>query len=95
MLALIKVYRLYPIENEYLRSGFPVQFMLPSATQITFDKTKSAFQVNGIEKEFHFGLVFPEKKPNTPFIIIPLFSGCFLLLLIRLLVLADAWQVTG
>jgi len=92
MLALIMVYRQYPIDNKYLRSGFPVQFMLPSATQITFDETKSAFQVNGIEKEFHFGLVFPEKKPNTPFIIIPVFFWLiFLLLLIRLVVLADEW----
>ncbi len=93
MLALIMVYRQYPIENEYLRSGFPVQYMLPSATQITFDKTKSDFLVNGIEKEFHFGLVFPEKKPNTPFIIIPVFFWLiFLLLLIRLVVLADKWS---
>lgn len=92
MLALVMVYRQYPIENEYLRSGFPLQFMLPSATQITFDKTKSAFVVNGIENEFHFGLVFPEKKPNTLFIIIPVFFWLiFMLLLIRLIVLADEW----
>jgi two-component system nitrogen regulation sensor histidine kinase NtrY len=92
ILALIKVYRQYPIENKYLRSDFPVQFMLPSGTQITFDKTKSSFLVNGIEKEFHFGIVFPEKKPNTPFLIIPVFFWLiFLLLLIRLIVLSDEW----
>jgi two-component system, NtrC family, nitrogen regulation sensor histidine kinase NtrY len=92
MLALIKVYQQYPIENKYLRSDFPAQFMLPSGTQITFDKTKTSFLVNGIEKEFHFGLVFPEKKPNTPFLIIPLFFWLiFLLLLIRLIVLANDW----
>lgn len=93
MLALIKVYMQYPIGNKYLRSGFPGQFMLPSATQITFDETRSSFLVNGIEKEFHFGLVFPEKKPNTPFIIIPVFFWLiFLMLLIRLIVLADDWH---
>ncbi|MGB8358581.1 MAG: hypothetical protein WCD55_08185, partial [Bacteroidales bacterium] len=89
ILALINVYRQYPIANSYLRSGFPEHYMLPSATQITFDQAKSAFRVTGKEKEFHFGLVFPEKKPNTPFIIVPIFFWFFfLLLLIRLVVLA-------
>ena len=92
LLALINVYRQYPIQNDYLRSGFPEEFMLPSATQITFDLAKSDFRVTGVEKEFHFGLVFPEKKPNTPFIIIPIFFWLLLLLLIlRLVFLATEW----
>ena len=92
ILALINVYRQYPIANSYLRSGFPEQYMLPSATQITFDLAKSSFRITGSEKEFHFGLVFPEKKPNTPFIIVPIFFWLlFLLLLIRLVVLAAGW----
>jgi two-component system, NtrC family, nitrogen regulation sensor histidine kinase NtrY len=93
ILALINVYRQYPIANSFLRSGFPEQFMLPSATQITFDKAKSPFRVTGSEKEFHFGLVFPEKKPNTPFIIVPVFFWfLFLLLLLRLVVLVSDRQ---
>ncbi len=42
----------------------------------------------GSEDEYHFGLVFPEKKPNTVFIIIPvLLWFIFLFLLVRLVVL--------
>lgn len=88
MLALIKVYRQYPIINNLLKSGFTEQYWLPAPTRITFDETASEFRIQGSEKEFHFGLVFPEKKPNTIFIVIPvLFWFVFLFLLVRLVVL--------
>lgn len=89
MLALIKVYRQYTIINNLLRSGFAEQYWLPSSVSITFDETATEFRVMGSEEEFHFGLVFPEKKPNTIFIIIPVLLWLiFLFLLVRLVVLA-------
>ncbi len=90
MLALIKVYRQYTIVNDLLRSGFSEQYWLPSSAVITFDKDASDFRVMGSENEFHFGLIFPEKKPNTIFIIIPvLLWFLFLFFLVRLVVLAS------
>ncbi|MBE0678130.1 MAG: HAMP domain-containing protein [Bacteroidales bacterium] len=90
MLALIKVYRQYTIVNNLLRSGFSEQYWLPSSAVITFDKDASEFGVMGSENEFHFGLIFPEKKPNTIFIIIPvLLWFLFLFFLVRLIVLAS------
>ena len=88
MLALIRVYRQYTIVNNLLRSGFSEQYWLPASTTITFDEAASRFKVFGSENEFHFGLVFPGKKPNTVFIIIPvLLWFIFLFLLVRLVVL--------
>lgn len=73
LVALICVYRQYPIKNDLLLSGFPEDYKLPSGTQITFDSKASRFAVTGVEGNFHFGLIFPEIKPNTIFIIIPVF----------------------
>jgi signal transduction histidine kinase len=88
MLALIKVYRQYPIENKLLHTGFLEPYWLPEGTRITFDEKASDFHVMGSENEFHFGLVFPEKKPNTIFIIIPVLLWMIsLFLLMRLVVL--------
>ena len=72
LVALIGVYREYPIENHLLKSGFPDAFKLPKSSKITFDPEASPFIVNGIEGEFHFGLMFAETKPNTLFIVFPL-----------------------
>ncbi|MFN2336109.1 MAG: ATP-binding protein [Bacteroidales bacterium] len=92
MLALIKVYRQYTIVNNLLRSGFSEEYWLPSSASITFDEAASEFRVMGSENEFHFGLVFPEKKPNTIFIVIPvLFWFLFLFLLVRLVGLASGY----
>lgn len=89
MLALIKVYRQYPIVNNILKSGFPDNFRLPGDTRLTFDDEATEYQVFGSEKEFHFGLLFPERKPNTIFIIFPvLLWMTVLFLLIRLVILA-------
>jgi signal transduction histidine kinase len=88
MLALIKVYRQYPIVNHILESGFPAGFHLPEQTGITFDPGETEFNTEGAEKEFHFGLLFPEPKPNTLFIIIPvMFWLVAFFLLVRLVVL--------
>ncbi len=85
MLALIKVYRQYPIVNEILRTGFPETFPLPDEARITFDPSASGFRIWGSEKEFHFGLIFPERKPNTIIIAIPaLFWLVVLFLLVRM-----------
>ncbi|MCU0378593.1 MAG: ATP-binding protein [Bacteroidales bacterium] len=92
LLALISVYRQYPITNNMLRSGFPDEFRLPQSANITFKEDETDFRVKGIEKEFHFGLMFPEKKPNTILIIIPVsFWFLFLLLLVRLVNLTAEW----
>ncbi len=89
MLALIKVYRQYPIINNILKSGFPETFPLPGQTGITFDPSESGFRVMGAEDEFHFGLQFPEVKPNTVFIVVPVLLWLIaFFLLIRLVILA-------
>ncbi|HSO77933.1 MAG TPA: hypothetical protein VLQ76_05150, partial [Bacteroidales bacterium] len=72
LVALIGVYREYPIQNHLLKSGFPDAFKLPESSKITFDTEVSPFIVNGIEGEFHFGLIFADAKPNTMFIVFPL-----------------------
>ena len=88
VLALIKIYKQYPIVNNLLRTGFPKSFRLPGATQITFDEEASAFHMMGSEDEFHFGLIFPEEKPNTIVIIFPVLLWLvFLFFLIRLVIL--------
>jgi signal transduction histidine kinase len=92
LLALINVYRQYPIVNNILRSGFPGTFPLPEKTRITLDAEASVYQVMGSESEFHFGLLFPDRKPNTIFIIVPMLLWLVVLfLLIRLVVLAYGW----
>ena len=94
-LALIKVYRQYPIKNSILRSGFPETFWLPESTRITFSEAESEFRINGSEDEYHFGLVFPDKKPNTVFIIIPVLLWIIsFFLLTRLVALAARWLAT-
>ncbi len=88
MMALIKVYRQYPIANNILRTGFPDTFPLPDEVGITFDPSASGFRIWGSEKEFHFGLLFPERKPNTVFLTIPaLLWLVVFFLLIRLVIL--------
>jgi len=95
-LALIKVYRQYPITNDLLRSGFPEWFWLPESTGITFDESASPFQILGSEDESHFGLLFPKKKPNTVFIIIPVLLWLIVLFfLVRLVVLAAGHLFRG
>jgi two-component system nitrogen regulation sensor histidine kinase NtrY len=94
-LALIKVYRQYPIVNNILRSGFSETFWLPGSTRITFNEAESEFRVMGSENQFHFGLVFPDKKPNTVFLIIPVLLWIiFFFLLVRLIVLVTRWLAT-
>ncbi len=88
MLALVKVYRQYPIVNNILQSGFPETFPLPAETEITFDESATSFNLTGLEKEYHFGLMFPETRPNTIFIIVPVLLWLIMLmLLLRLMVL--------
>jgi hypothetical protein len=92
MLALIKIYRQFPIDNNLLREGFLKSYRLPEEARITFNESESQFIINGIEKEFHFGILFPEKKPNTAFIIVPLIMwAVLLLLLIRLICIISGW----
>ena len=88
MLALIKVYRQYPIVNNILQTGFPETFSLPDEVRITFDPSASGFRIWGSEEEFHFGLLFPETKPNTIFLAIPALLWLIVLfLLVRLVIL--------
>ncbi len=95
-LALIKVYRQYPITNDLLRSGFPEWFWLPESAGITFDESASPFHINGSEDEFHFGLLFPKKKPNTLFIIIPVLLWLIVLFfMVRLVGLATGRLFRG
>lgn len=92
LLALISVYRQYPITNNMLVSGFPEHYGLPGSARITFNEEESEFRVTGIEREFHFGLIFPEKKPNTILIVVPVLLWLlFLLLLVRLINLSAEW----
>lgn len=102
MLALIEVYRQYPIANNILETGFPETFPLPHATRITFDTSASDFKVFGSEKEYHFGLLFPDRKPNTIFITVPVFLWLVVLfLLVRAVTLvasrvdSEARRLTG
>jgi signal transduction histidine kinase/uncharacterized membrane protein YciS (DUF1049 family) len=95
-LALIKVYRQYPITNDLLRSGFPEWFWLPGSTGITFDESATPFHVMGSEDDFHFGLLFPQKKPNTVFIIIPVLLWLIcLFFMVRLVILAKGRLFRG
>jgi len=92
LLALIKVYKQYPIVNDILKSGFNGIFPLPEETLITFEEEDSAYKVLGSENEFHFGLVFPERKPNTVMLILPVLLWLTVIfLLVRLVVLSSGW----
>jgi hypothetical protein len=92
LLALIKVYKQYPIVNDILKSGFNGIFPLPEETLITFEEEDSAYKVLGSENEFHFGLVFPERKPNTVMLILPVLLWlAVIFLLVRLVVLSSGW----
>ena len=92
LLALIKVYKDYPIVNDILKSGFHGIFPLPEETRITFDETDSEYHVLGSENDFHFGLVFPDRKPNTAMLILPVLLWLIVIfLLVRLVVLAAGW----
>lgn len=81
LVALIVLYRQYPIKNDLLTEGFANDFKVPSSTRISFDEQNSRFIVTGVEGDFHFGLVFPEIKPNTAFIILPVLMWFILFML--------------
>ena len=92
LLALIKVYKQYPIVNDILKSGFNGIFPLPEETRITFDEEETKYHVLGSENDFHFGLVFPDRKPNTTMLILPVLLWLIVIfLLVRLVVLASEW----
>jgi len=92
LLALIKVYKQYPIVNDILKSGFNGIFPLPEETRITFDEEETKYHVLGSENDFHFGLVFPDRKPNTTMLILPVLLWLIVIfLLVRLVVLASGW----
>ena len=93
MVALIKVYRQYPIVNDILQTGFPETFSLPDGVRITFDPSASDFIIWGSEEEYHFGLIFPETKPNTIFLAIPALLWLIVLFLLVRLVLLVARHI--
>ncbi len=96
LVSLIAVYRQYPIINDLLNSGFPDDYKVPVGTEITFEKNKSSFYVTGVEGSFHFGLLFPGVKPNTAFIIVPIFFWfIFLLLWIYFVSLIVRWMTAN
>jgi len=92
LVALICVYRQFSIENNLLRPGFPDAYRLPEGAGITFDEKATPFHITGLEGEFHFGLQFPDIKPNTFFIIFPVFLWVlFLIQCILIVSLLTRW----
>jgi len=72
LIALMRISSEYGFENEIIRNGFVSDFRIPEGVGFIRDKKASGFHVFKSDGTFLFALVFPEKKPKTPFIYIPL-----------------------
>jgi len=72
LVALMRIRSDYGFENEIIRNGFVSDLKIPEGTGFTRDKLASYFQVSSSDGTFLFSLVFPETKPKTQFIYIPL-----------------------
>lgn len=82
LIALMRIRSEYGFENEIIRNGFVSDFRIPEGVDFSRDKNASDFQVFTADGAFLFALVFPETKPKTPFIYIPLLLWAITFILI-------------
>jgi two-component system, NtrC family, nitrogen regulation sensor histidine kinase NtrY len=72
IVALVGIGKSYSISNEMLRSGFLESYGLPESTGLSFAESDSRFHVMDKNGVFSFSILFPEPKPNTVFLVVPL-----------------------
>jgi two-component system, NtrC family, nitrogen regulation sensor histidine kinase NtrY len=92
IVALVGIGKSYSISNQMLRSGFLETYGLPETTGLSFAESDSRFHVVDKNGDFSFSLLFPDPKPNTIFLILPLllWAGLFVVLLL-LINLTTTW----
>ncbi len=94
LVALMRIRSDYGFENEIIRNGFVNDFKIPEGVGFTRDSKASGFQVSSSDGTFLFALVFPEIKPRTLFIYIPLFLWTLTFIFIILSSLTLVRQMT-
>lgn len=73
IVALIGIGKSYSIQNDLLKTGFLSDFKLPDETGMSFDEKSSPFHIKTRDGRFNFAILFPDPKPNTFFIVFPVF----------------------
>jgi len=91
IVALVGIGKSYSISNEMLRSGFLETYGLPEATGMSFAESDSRFHVVDKSGAFNFSILFPNPKPNTIFLILPLvlWASFFIALLLLINLIAN------
>ncbi len=84
IVSLIGIGNSYSIGNDLLKSGFLNAYSLPESTGMSFDEKSSPFHITTHDGKFNFAILFSDPKPNTFFIIFPVFFwlGFFIALLV-------------
>lgn len=95
LVALMRIRSDYGFENEIIRNGFVDDFKIPEGVGFTRDRNVSDFQIYTSDGTFLFSLVFPEIKPRTLFIYIPLLFWALTFMFIILSTLALVRQMAG
>jgi signal transduction histidine kinase len=85
IVGLLRLSTDYSFENDIIRSGFEKEYMIPDNVTLSTDRNSSEYHISDGSGQFLFTLIFPEKKENTYFILVPLglwAATLFLLLLL-------------
>ena len=72
IVGLMRIRSDYGFENDIIRNGFVEDFGIPYSTGFSRDRNASEFQIFSRDGTFLFSLLYPEVKPRTSFIFIPL-----------------------
>jgi two-component system, NtrC family, nitrogen regulation sensor histidine kinase NtrY len=92
IVALVGLGKSYSISNGMLRSGFLETYSLPESTGLSFSSSDSRFHVIDKDGTFNFSILYPNPKPNTLFLIFPLFFWLSFFVTVLLLINAiSAW----
>jgi signal transduction histidine kinase len=84
IVGLLRVRTDHSFENDIIRNGFEKDFRIPDNVGFSIVKKNSEYSVFNSEGTFLFSLSFPDVKPNTVLILIPLlfWISVFILLII-------------
>jgi signal transduction histidine kinase len=85
LVGLLRLSTEYSFENDIIKSGFEKEYRVPEKVDLSTDRNSSEYHISDGSGQFLFTLIFPEKKENTNFILVPFglwTAALFLLLLL-------------
>ncbi len=87
IVGLLRIRSEFSLTNDIIRSGFEKEYGVPQGTGFSTDSKESEFHIFNKSGSFLFSLVFPEVKPATGFILIPVLLWTILFALLILAIL--------